>query len=133
MAAAYHFFKKLLKGKDRNDDAIVDSNKVLTTLEQSLQVVMINLADDDDPYLIFESLNFKGEPLNQADLVRNYILMRFKHTISAGGEQERVYSKYWVPLEKMLTSNLTEFFRHYTMKNGDDIKRGAYMQLSEQD
>lgn len=125
MAAAYHFFKKLLEGKDRNDDASVDPSKVLSTLEQSLQVVMINLADDDDPYLIFESLNFKGEPLNQADLVRNYMLMRFKHTISAGGEQERVYSKYWVPLEKMLTSNLTEFFRHYTMKNGDDIKKGG--------
>ena len=125
MAAAYHFFKKLLKGSDRNDDASVDPSKVLSTLEQSLQVVMINLADDDDPYLIFESLNFKGEPLNQADLVRNYVLMRFKHTISAGGEQERVYSKYWVPLEKMLASNLTEFLRHYTMKDGDDIKKGG--------
>ena len=125
IAAAYHFFKKLLKGKGRDDDASIDPSKVLSTLEQSLQVVMINLADDDDPYLIFESLNFKGEPLNQADLVRNYILMRFKHTISAGGEQERVYEKYWVPLEKMLTSNLTEFFRHYTMKNGDDIKKGG--------
>ena len=125
IAAAYHFFKKLLKGKDRDNDVSIDPGKVLSTLEQSLQVVMINLADDDDPYLIFESLNFKGEPLNQADLVRNYILMRFKHTISAGGEQERVYAKYWIPLEKMLTSNLTEFFRHYTMKNGDDIKKGG--------
>jgi len=125
IAAAYHFFKNLLKGKDRNNDANVDPIKVLTTLEQFFQVVMINLADDDDPYLIFESLNFKGEPLNQADLVRNYILMRFKHTISAGGEQERVYAKSWVPLERMLTSNLTEFFRHYTMKDGDDIKKGG--------
>ncbi len=125
IAAAYHFFKsRLLNDTDLNDEP-VDPSKVLTILKQSLQVVMINLADDDDPYLIFESLNFKGEPLNQADLVRNYILMRFKHTISAGGEQERVYSKYWVPLERMLTSNLTEFFRHYTMKNGDDIKKGG--------
>ena len=125
MAAAYHFFtNKLLRGTDRNDDP-VDPAKVLTTLEQCLQVVMINLGDDDDPYLIFESLNFKGEPLTQADLVRNYLLMRFRHSISAGGEQERVYSKYWVPLESMLKSNLTEFLRHYTMKDGDDIKKGG--------
>ena len=125
MAAAYHFFKnKLLNGTDPNDDPI-DPAKVLTTLEQCLQVVMINLGDDDDPYLIFESLNFKGEPLTQADLVRNYVLMRFKHTISSGGEQERIYSKYWVPLEDMLKSNLTEFLRHYTMKDGDDIKKGG--------
>ena len=125
MSAAYHFFKnKLLRGTDLND-VKVDSAKVLTTLEQCLQVVMINLGDDDDPYLIFESLNFKGEPLTQADLVRNYLLMRFRHSISTGGEQERVYSKYWVPLENMLKSNLTEFLRHYTMKDGDDIKQGG--------
>ena len=125
IAAAYHFFKnKLLKGTDPNGDSVVPA-KVLTTLEQCLQVVMINLSDDDDPYLIFESLNFKGEPLTQADLVRNYLLMRFDHTISTSGEQERVYLKYWVPLESLLKSNLTEFLRHYTMKDGDDIKKGG--------
>lgn len=125
IAAAYHFFKKLLKGKDPNNDTFIDPDRVLKTLERCVQVVMINLSDEDDPYLIFESLNFKGEPLTQADLVRNYVLMRFKHTVSIGGEQERVYSKYWIPLEKILGSNLTEFFRHYTMKNGDDIKKGG--------
>lgn len=125
MATAYHFFKtKLLKGVDFNEDPI-EPAKVLTTLEQCLQVVMINLSDDDDPYLIFESLNFKGEPLTQADLVRNYLLMRFRHSISTGGEQERVYSKYWVLLESLLKSNLTEFLRHYIMKDGDDIKQGG--------
>ena len=51
--------------------------------------------------------------------------MRFRHSISTGGEQERVYSRYWVPLENMLKSNLTEFLRHYTMKDGDDIKQGG--------
>ena len=125
MAAAYHFFKnQLLKGSDANGDAVA-SAKVLTTLEHCLQVVMINLGDADDPYLIFESLNFKGEPLTQADLVRNYLLMRFRHSMSAGGEQERVYSKYWRPLENDLGANLTEFLRHYAMKDGDDIKQGG--------
>lgn len=125
MAAAYHFFKdKLTKSNDLNDDPI-DPTKVLITLEQCLQIVMINLGDDDDPYLIFESLNFKGEPLTQADLVRNYLLMRFRHSISAGREQERVYSKYWIPLESMLKSNLTEFLRHYIMKDGYDMKQGG--------
>jgi uncharacterized protein with ParB-like and HNH nuclease domain len=125
MGAAYHFFKnKLLKGTDPNGES-VEPAKVLITLEQCLQVVMINLGDDDDPYLIFESLNFKGEPLTQADLVRNYLLMRFRHSISTGGEQERVHSEYWIPLENMLKTNLTEFLRHYMMKDGDDIKQGG--------
>jgi hypothetical protein len=103
----------------------VNPEKVLTTIEHALQVVMINLGDEDDPYLIFESLNFKGEPLTQADLVRNYLLMRFRHSISIGGEQERIYSKYWSPMEKQLGDNLTEFLRHYAMKDGENILQGG--------
>jgi hypothetical protein len=85
----------------------------------------INLGDADDPYLIFESLNFKGEPLNQADLVRNYVLMRFRHSIAPGGEQQRVYLNYWRPMEDLLGENHSEFLRHYSMKNGDDIRQGG--------
>jgi len=125
MVQAYRFFsRQLANGVDGNGEAVSPA-KVLTTLEHALQVVMINLGDADDPYLIFESLNFKGEPLTQADLVRNYLLMRFRHSISAGGEQERVYTRYWRPLETQLGGNLTEFLRHYAMKDGDNIKQGG--------
>jgi uncharacterized protein with ParB-like and HNH nuclease domain len=94
MSEAYHFFTdKLANGYD-NDSSKIDTQKVLQTLERSLQAVMINLGESDDPYLIFESLNFKGEPLTQADLVRNYLLMRFRHSIVAGGDQERIYGNY---------------------------------------
>ena len=125
MVEAYGFFKKqLLSAKDLNGETVLPA-KVLTTLEQALQVVMINLNDSDDPYLIFESLNFKGEPLNQADLVRNYVLMRFRHSISPGGEQEHVYLNYWHPLENRLGENLPQFLRHYSMKDGDDINQGG--------
>jgi uncharacterized protein with ParB-like and HNH nuclease domain len=126
MAEAYDFFRhQLISGIDNNGDEGVDAGKVLTTIEHALQVVMINLGDEDDPYLIFESLNFKGEPLTQADLVRNYLLMRFRHSMSIGGEQERIYSRYWSPMEKQLGNNLTEFLRHYAMKDGDNILQGG--------
>jgi len=125
MGEAYEFFKtQITEGVDANGDLVVAS-KVLNTLEHSLQVVMINLGDSDDPYLIFESLNFKGEPLMQADLVRNYLLMRFRHSIASGGEQERVYNKLWRPLEQSLKDSLTEFLRHYAMKDGENIRQGG--------
>lgn len=125
MVEAYKFFRRQIQeGVDANGDPVVPT-KVLTTLEHALQVVMINLGDADDPYLIFESLNFKGEPLTQADLVRNYLLMRFRHSIAAGGEQERVYQKYWRPLEQTLGDSLTEFLRHYAMKEGENIRQGG--------
>ncbi|MBN8940644.1 MAG: DUF262 domain-containing protein [Rhizobiales bacterium] len=127
MTEAYEFFKRQLEtGVDNNGD-MIDCSRVLATVEHALHIVMINLGDDDDPYLIFESLNFKGEPLTQADLVRNYILMRFRHSMSVGGEQERIYSRYWLPMERQLGENLTEFLRHYAMKDGDNIyQRGIY-------
>ena len=125
LVQAYNYFKdQLLYTLDSNGDAISPA-KVLTTLEHALQVVMINLGDSDDPYLIFESLNFKGEPLNQADLVRNYVLMRFRHSIAPGGEQQRVYLNYWRPMEDLLGQNHSVFLRHYAMKNGDDIRQGG--------
>jgi uncharacterized protein with ParB-like and HNH nuclease domain len=125
MAGAYIFFKnQLARGIDNNGDQI-DPDKVLITVEHSLQAVMINLGDADDPYLIFESLNFKGQPLTQADLVRNYLLMRFRHSISAGGEQERIYAKCWQPMENRLGDSLTEFLRHYAMREGDNIYQGG--------
>jgi uncharacterized protein with ParB-like and HNH nuclease domain len=95
MSDSYRFFaEQLTRGYDYDGNPI-DIQKVLRTLEHALQAVMINLEDSDDPYLVFESLNFKGEPLTQADLVRNYLLMRFRHSISIGGEQERIYNQYW--------------------------------------
>jgi uncharacterized protein with ParB-like and HNH nuclease domain len=122
---AYRYFRQMIDNARDSDDAAISCEKLLSTVEHNLQVVMINLDEVDDPYLIFESLNAKGEPLTQADLVRNYVLMRFRHSISSGGEQERIYTQYWRPLEEMLGINMTEFLRHDSMKNGENIREGG--------
>lgn len=119
---AYDFFKKAIEGTDLNG-RIIELEKLHGVIEQSLQVVMINLGEADDPYLIFESLNHKGLPLSQADLVRNYVLMRFRHSMSTGGEQERIYDRIWRPMEIALGDALEDFFRHYLIKDGEDVKK----------
>jgi uncharacterized protein with ParB-like and HNH nuclease domain len=124
MVQAYKFFGTVLRDRDLNDDPI-DFGKLFNTVVSSLQVVMINLGESDDPYLIFESLNYKGEPLTQGDLVRNYVLMRFNHSLEPGGEQEAVYLEIWKPLEDSLGIALPEFLRHYGMTEGEDIKTGG--------
>lgn len=124
MKEAYEFFQGKIRGKD-DEGQTIDPAKVLSVLEHSLQVVMINLGEADDPYLIFESLNYKGEPLTQGDLVRNYILMRFNHSLEPGGEQEQVYNQFWHPLETLLGGGLSEFLRHYVTRDGDEPTRGA--------
>ena len=66
-AAAY--FSKRLLGKKASDLEVLQN-----AITSKLMLVDIKLDRDEDPYLIFESLNAKGRPLTQADLIRNYFL-----------------------------------------------------------
>lgn len=61
-------------------------------LKNSLQVVAIDLEQDDDAQVIFETLNARGEPLLPADLLRNYIFLR---AARHGEPQEELYNEYW--------------------------------------
>lgn len=113
----YNFFKKSILSKNENDQEF-DPKRIYDILQKLFQVVMINLTGTDDPYLIFESLNFKGAKLTQADLIRNLILMKFQHSSQEGGEQEKIYRSFWLPLEERLGDQLEEFFFAYLrMKN----------------
>lgn len=113
--SAYKHFRKCLKGKTTEGEPI-DPKRVIEVIERRLMVVSINLGESDDPYLIFESLNFKGSPLTQADLVRNYFLMRFTVT-----EQQRVYDQLWMPMQQRMEAHLAEFMRQYLMKDGEEV------------
>ena len=48
----------------------------------------------DDPQMIFESLNSTGLDLTQADLIRNFVLMRLDEAL-----QTELYQDYWQPIE----------------------------------
>ena len=61
-------------------------------LKNALQVVVIDLEHDDDPQVIFETLNTRGEPLLPADLLRNFIFLR---AARLGESQEALYDQYW--------------------------------------
>jgi uncharacterized protein with ParB-like and HNH nuclease domain len=61
-------------------------------LKNSLQVVAIDLAQEDDAQVIFETLNARGEPLLPADLLRNFIFLR---AARKGEPQEQLYRDYW--------------------------------------
>jgi hypothetical protein len=115
---AYDFFRRRLRDQI-DENKTIDPKQILDIIATRLMAVMINLSDDDDPYLIFESLNFKGSPLEQADLVRNYFLMRFPVT-----EQQAVYDELWLPMQNRLGSNITEFMRHFLGAEGEEVRKG---------
>ena len=92
-----------------------------------LSLVGITCDEQDNPHLIFESLNAKGEKLTPADLIRNFLLMRI-HV----DEQQSVFDRYWKPIQDALNEQLTEFVRHYLMKEGKIIKSAdIYFELKD--
>ena len=107
--AAYKFFDRKLRQSGLEEE---DLKKLMTN---HLSVISILLERNDNPYLVFESLNAKGLALSQADLIRNYFFMRIHIK-----DQERIYSEYWKPMQESL--DLTEFIRHYIMKDGYKVR-----------
>jgi predicted transport protein len=60
-----------------------------------LVIVDVSLTrGNDDPQMIFESLNSTGLDLTQADLIRNFVLMRLDDEL-----QTRLYNQFWRPIE----------------------------------
>ena len=81
---------------------------------KKLEVINIRLDEDDDPQLIFESLNSTGVDLSEADKIRNYLLMSLTPT-----EQEDLYTRFWNPIEEFTKYAPSYFVRDYlTIKQG---------------
>ena len=96
----------------------------LTALCKGLaKLVIVDIAlnrDQDNPQLIFESMNSTGRELSQADLIRNFILMGQQTQL-----QTRLYQQYWRPMEvdfgqEAYKTHFDAFMRHYlTVKTGE--------------
>ncbi|OWT32571.1 hypothetical protein BGI41_06980 [Methanobrevibacter sp. 87.7] len=82
----YEYFRKNI-----NDNNVMNIYKGL----HKLLIVYIALdGNDDNPQLIFESLNSTGLELTQSDLIRNYVLMDLDVD-----NQNYLYKTYWQVIE----------------------------------
>ena len=90
------------------------------------KLVVVDIAlsrDQDNPQLIFESMNSTGKELSQADLIRNFILMGLDPAL-----QTRLYEDYWRPMEQdfgqeAYGTQFDSFMRHYLTVRMGDIPR----------
>jgi len=101
-----------------------NANQIYRGLQKLLVVDVALERDKDNPQLIFESLNSTGLNLSQADLIRNYILMRQPAPL-----QKELYEKYWFPMEQNFGEQinlLTNFIRDFLT-----LKQKAIPKLSE--
>ncbi len=110
---------KFLDGKLKRSE--LDYEKIKNTITKYFSIVSIVLNQDDNANIVFESLNFKGQALTQADLVRNFFFMKIEES-----KQESVYNNYWLPIEQVLKSDnnkLTEFLRHFLMRKSPPVNK----------
>jgi len=90
------------------------------------KLVIVDIAltrDQDNPQLIFESMNSTGRELSQADLIRNFVLMGLQPRL-----QTRLYEEYWRPMEldfgqEAYGAHFDSFMRHYLTYRTGEIPR----------
>ncbi len=100
---AYNFFYSCLKQPNEDNGQPLDCAKFKRVILERIVLVNITSDDGDNPYLIFESLNYKGQDLTQADLVRNYIFMKLPSDL-----REDIYKKEWLPVQEQFQLKLAQ-------------------------
>jgi uncharacterized protein with ParB-like and HNH nuclease domain/predicted transport protein len=110
----FKIFQRLIEANKSELEAICTGLDKLVIVDVSLD------RSQDNPQLIFESMNSTGLELSQADLVRNFILMGLDPAL-----QTALYTTYWRPMEMGFGQagyavHFDRFMRHYlTAKTGE--------------
>ena len=124
LAEVYHYLLRRVDHLARRD-AESQLRRLFAVVTGCVHLVVITI-DGENPYEIFESLNSTGLPLEEADLIRNFVFM---HVPLSG--QEGFHSKHWDPFEESFADSsgnvsakeLTDFFRCYLMRSGKYLGR----------
>ena len=121
ISEAYLYFRQQLLAWIGPEPARAE--EMLRMILERLSLVSITLDDDDDPYLVFESLNAKGMQLTAADLIRNYLFMKIQLN-----QQDELNEQYWMPMQAALSDSLTIFIWHYLMRHGGNVPKSDVYQ-----
>lgn len=101
LTANYNYFYDRIQKQEITIDQLFDAIC-------SLEIINITLNNEDNPQLIFESLNSTGLDLSEGDKIRNYILMGLP-----GYLQNDYYEKYWNKIEECTKYDVSSYIRDY--------------------
>lgn len=101
LIGAYSFFIRQVENYTAASDTEERDRRIfglLQALRTGLQLVVIELEENDDPQIIFETLNARGQPLLPSDLIRNTIFHQASidpaHS-SNPNYADQLYETYW--------------------------------------
>ncbi len=101
----------------------MDLHLLQEVITEDLCVVYIELDEGENPNQVFEALNYRGVPLEESDLIRNFF---FAH-LDSQEIAEAQYDQFWKPMEERLNNDqvlISSFIRHFCMKDGRIIRHG---------
>ncbi len=94
---------------NKNEMSLDRAEALYMSLQDAVQIMTLTLEGEDDPQVIFETLNARGEPLLASDLIRNFIFLNAaRNNLDVNG----LYEKYWqnfdeqIDHKKKITANL---------------------------
>jgi len=97
-----------------HDKNIVQKLKEFRDKVLSLKLVFIQLDNEDDAYLIFETLNARGRDLTTSDLVKNLVLKSIKNTSIAIDQSKESWKLLIKTFDNCNDSNAVDnFLVHY--------------------
>ena len=105
----YDYFYERIQKQEITIDQLFDAVR-------SLEIINIHLESEDNPQLIFESLNSTGLDLSEGDKIRNFILMGLPTK-----EQELYYEHYWNKIEVCTKYDVSSFVRDYLSVKQQEI------------
>jgi Protein of unknown function DUF262 len=126
---AYNFFSREMSRRKLPDSAPfemagfkslfpLDPEILEYVLMNRLQAIKLIAGSNDDPNMIFESLNTKGRDLQQVDLIKNFLYL------SLGDDADEVYRSYWQPMEHVLRpSGMEKFAWASLVSKGENVLR----------
>lgn len=81
-----------LPGKDISVLSAERAQALYMALQEAVQIMTLTLENEDDPQVIFETLNARGEPLLASDLIRNFV---FLDAARRNLEVGKLYEQFW--------------------------------------
>ena len=106
MAEAYLYFHDAIEafvGKNAEaEERSARLHAIYQALRVALQFIVIELEASDDPQVIFETLNARGQPLLPSDLIRNFVFLQASNV--PGTNADKLYDSYWRPFDDLRLS-----------------------------
>lgn len=100
IAGAYVYFDEVIRTFAASDDPDAREQRIFALIQAlriALQLVVIELEESDDPQVIFETLNARGQPLLPSDLIRNFVFLKAANDAKLDGDD--LYTRYWRPFD----------------------------------